>query len=268
LTSATSTADLLRFALSVADAADAVALRDYRTDHAIERKADGTFVTPADREIEALLRARIAEAYPDHLVLGEEQGGGERGAEGAARWIVDPIDGTHNFMHGIPVWATLIACERGGTVEVGVVSAPALGTRWWAGRGLGAYRGSTAGVGGAGERIRVSEVETVAEAHVVFGELFETLDRWPGAEAVLRECWRRRGLGDFWGFCLVAEGAADVMLDGADLHPWDVAALVPIVEEAGGRLTGIEGGASIEAGPRIASNGRLHDGLLARLRGG
>ena len=138
------TADLLAFALSVADAADAIAMRDYRTEHAIERKDDGTFVTPADREIEALLRERIAEAYPDHAVLGEEEG--DAGAADAkARWIVDPIDGTHNFMRGVPIWATLIACERDGAIEVGVVSAPALGTRWWAGRGLGAYRGSTGG---------------------------------------------------------------------------------------------------------------------------
>jgi len=240
---------------------------------AAERKADGTFVTPADRAIEALLRERIAEAYPNHTVLGEEAGGG-LAAGATARWILDPIDGTHNFMRGVPVWATLIACERAGTVEVGVVSAPALGTRWWAGRGLGTYRGLMGGsgaagrrAGGAGERIHVSEVETVAEAQLLCGELIATLDRWPGAEALMRESWRERALGDFWGFCLVAEGAADAMFDGVDLHPWDVAALIPIVEEAGGRLTDIEGYASVEAGPRIATNGRLHDELLRRLPG-
>ena len=249
-------------------------MRHYRTDLtalAIERKADGTFVTLADRAIEALLRERIAEAYPDHAVLGEEAGGGREAGAGA-RWILDPIDGTHNFMRGVPIWATLIACERGGAVEVGVVSAPALGTRWWAGRGLGAYRGAAgraAGgrAGGAGERIRVSEVETIAEAQVLCGEVIATLDLWPGAEALLRESWRERALGDFWGFCLVAEGAADVMFDGVDLHPWDVAAVIPIVEEAGGRLTDIEGRSTTEAGPRIATNGRLHDEVLRRLRG-
>ena len=244
----------------------------YRTQLAVERKVDGTFVTPADRAIEALLRERIAEAYPDHAVLGEESGGG-REAGAAARWILDPIDGTHNFMRGVPIWATLIACERGGAVEVGVVSAPALGTRWWAGRGLGAYRGAAGGgaasgrAGGAGERIRVSEVETVAEAQVLCGEVLATLDHWPGAEALLRDAWRERALGDFWGFCLVAEGAADVMFDGVDLHPWDVAALIPIVEEASGRLTDVEGRTSVEAGPRVATNGRLHDEVLRRLRG-
>lgn len=265
MTAAPSTADILAFALELADAADAIALRDYRGDHAVERKADGTFVTPADREIEVLLRDRIAERYPAHAVLGEEQGDtGNPGAE--ARWILDPIDGTHNYMRGIPVWGSLIACERGGTIEVGVVSAPALGTRWWAGRGLGAYRGATGGrVSGAGDRIRVSEAETLAEAQVVYGETVATLERWPGARALLGEAWRARGLGDFWGFCLVAEGAADVMLEGVDLHPWDVAALLPIVEEAGGRITDAGGGPSAGAGPRIATNGRLHAEALRRL---
>ncbi|MDA1061831.1 MAG: histidinol-phosphatase, partial [Chloroflexi bacterium] len=143
------------------------------------------------------------------------------------------------------------------------------------GRGLGAYRGVVGGAGGragsraagAGERIRVSEVATVAEAQLLCGEVVATLDHWPGAEALLRESWRERALGDFWGFCLVAEGAADAMFDGVDLHPWDVAALIPIVEEAGGRLTDIEGRSSAEAGPRIATNGHLHDELLRRLPG-
>ena len=150
------TTGILAFALELADAADAVAMRDYRTAHAIERKADGTFVTPADREIEALLRERIAERYPAHAILGEEEGGGQAPEGGEARWILDPIDGTHNYMRGIPVWGTLIACERGGSVEVGVVSAPALGTRWWAGRGLGAYRGATGRASGGAPPGRAS----------------------------------------------------------------------------------------------------------------
>lgn len=259
-----STADLLAFALSLADAADAVSMRYYRTDHDVERKSDGSFVTPGDLEIESLLRERIAEAYPDHAVLGEEEGDAG-GADAEARWILDPIDGTHNFMRGVPVWATLIAVERGGTIEVGVVSAPALGTRWWAGRGLGAYRGETGGRTGAGERIRVSSLERLDDSQIFVGDLVATLDRWPGARALLGDAWRVRAPGDFWGFCLVAEGAADVMLDGVDLHPWDVAALIPIVEEAGGRITDAAGGPSGGAGPRIATNGRLHDEVLRRL---
>ena len=261
------TADLLQFALALSDAADTVAMRDYRTDHAVERKDDGTFVTPADREIEALLRQRIAEAFPAHAVLGEETGG-EGASDAPARWIIDPIDGTHNFMRGVPIWATLIAVERGGAIEVGVVSAPALGARWWAGRGLGAYRGATGGRGGAGERIAVSDAATLAEAQVLVGEVVPTLDRWPGARALLADAWRVRAPGDFWGFCLVAEGAADAMLEGVALHPWDAAALIPIVEEAGGRLTDASGAPPRGGGPLVASNAVLHDEVMRRLRAG
>ena len=260
------TADLLAFALSLADAADAITMRHYRTDHAVERKEDGTFVTPGDRETEVLLRERIAEAYPEHAVLGEEQGG-DAATDAEARWIIDPIDGTHNFMRGVPIWATLIAVERGGRIEVGVVSAPALGTRWWAGRGLGAYRGATGGRAGAGERIEVSDAATLAEAQVVVGDVVSTLDRWPGAQALFGDAWRVRAPGDFWGFCLVAEGAAEVMLEGAHLYPWDIAPLIPIVEEAGGRLTDAEGGPLEGAGPVVASNGRMHDEVMRRLPG-
>lgn len=260
----TSTADLLAFALSLADAADAITMRHYRTGHAVERKDDGTFVTPADRETEVLLRRRIAEAYPDHAVLGEEQGG-DAATDAEARWIIDPIDGTHNFMRGVPIWATLIAVERDGSIEVGVVSAPALGTRWWAGRGLGAYRGLTDSRAGAGERIQVSDTATLAEAQVMVGDVVSTLDLWPGAQALFGDAWRVRAPGDFWGFCLVAEGAAEVMLEGAHLHPWDIAPLIPIVEEAGGRLTDAEGGPMAGAGPVVASNGRVHDEVMRRL---
>ena len=232
------------------------------------RKADGTFVTRGDTGVEELLRRLIGERFPDHAVLGEEEEAAP--GEGApARWILDPIDGTHSYIRGIPVWATLIACERDGAVEVGVVSAPALGTRWWAARGAGAYRAPLeGGRTGEAERIQVSEVATIAEAQVIVGELSETLEYWPGARALLSDSWRERALGDFWGFCLVAEGAADVMFDGVELYTWDVAALIPIVEEAGGRYTDIEGATTTEAGPRIASNGRLHDEVLRRLHGG
>ena len=204
-------------------------------------------------------------------MLGEEQGGASEageGGEGAVRWIIDPIDGTHNYMRGVPIWATLIAVERGGGVDVGVVSAPALGARWWAGRGLGAYRGATGGRGGAGERIRVSGAATLGEAQVLVGEVVPTLERWPGARALLGEAWRVRAPGDFWGFCLVAEGAAEVMLEGVDLHPWDAAALIPIVEEAGGRVTGADGSPPRGGGPLVASNGRLHAEVMDRLTRG
>lgn len=275
----TTTTERLDFALALADEADALTMRHYRTPLAVERKSDGTLVTAADTEVEALVRARIRERFPDDAILGEEQGyeaprprTGDGRARLPARWIVDPVDGTHNFARGIPVWATLIACERDGVIEIGVASAPALGTRWWAGRGLGAWRGATSATGaraaggGAGERIHVSARDRVDDAQVLYGSYRLVLERWGArADTLLRESWRQRGLGDFWGHCLVAEGGAEVMLEGA-ISPWDIAALLPIIEEAGGRLTDGTGIATIEAGYCIVTNGALHDEVLRRLR--
>jgi len=262
------TVDLLAFALELADAADAVTLHYFRGDLEVLRKDDGTLVTLADREGEATLRRLILERFPDHTILGEEEGL-HAGTHGAARWVLDPVDGTHNFARGIPVWATLIAVERGGVFEVGVASAPALGTRWWAGRGLGAWRAPVLPAGGTGEaeRIRVSERHIVADAQILYGSYSLTLGAWGGhADGLLRDAWRTRGLGDFWGHCLVAEGAAEAMLEGA-ISPWDIAALLVIVEEAGGHLTDVNGVATIEAGHCITTNAALHDELLRRLRG-
>ena len=258
-------ASLLRFALDLADEADAISMRYYRGELGTEAKADGSLVTMADREVEEHLRRRIAEEYPEHAILGEEQGfTPASGPAGDTRWILDPIDGTHGFARDLPVWATLIALERGGTIEIGVASAPALGTRWWAGRGLGAYRGDLATKGRAGERITVSAVEHLEESQVLYGSYDLTVDTWPGADAVLRRGWRSRGLGDFWGHCLVAEGSAEVMLE-AICSPWDMAALIVIVEEAGGRMTDLDGNAVFDAGHSVTSNGRVHDEVLAAL---
>ena len=237
----------------------------------VETKADGTLVTRADRAVEARLRERIAERFPAHAILGEEQGY-TAGSTGM-RWIIDPIDGTHSYARGIPVWATLIACERDGTLEVGVASAPALGTRWWAGRGLGAYRGALPARGHSGARITVSAIARIEEAQVLYGSHALALARWlaapageaerpaRGFEALLASAWRTRGYGDFWGHCLVAEGSAEVMLEG-EIAPWDIAALQVIVEEAGGRLTDASGARTIDAGHSVTSNGALHDDVL------
>lgn len=273
------TTELLAFALTLADAADAVTMRHYRADPETWRKSDGSFVTLADTEAESLLRARIVERFPAHRVLGEEEGATlprmpmeplpDQGATMSPQWVLDPIDGTHNFMRGIPVWATLIACEVDGLPEVGVVSAPALGTRWWAGRGLGAYRGDmrASGGSGAGERIHVSTRAALDEAQVLYGSHNLTLDAWGGrAEALLRASWRQRGFGDFWQHCLVAEGAAEVAIEG-DIKQWDIAALAVIIEEAGGRLTDIDGVARLDAGHCITTNGVLHEAVLRVLRG-
>lgn len=255
-----STADLLAFALDLADEADRLSMSFYRGDLGTEAKADGTLVTRADRAVEAMLRERIAARFPAHSILGEEQGFSS-GQPGEARWILDPIDGTHSFARGVPVWATLIACERDGTIEVGVASAPALVTRWWAGRGLGAWRATPTVRGGAPERIAVSAIGELTQAQVLYGSRRLCLERWGERFEALLAAWRTRGYGDFWGHCLVAEGAAEVMLEG-DISPWDIAALQVIVEEAGGRLTDGAGVRTIDAGYSITSNAAIHETVL------
>lgn len=259
--------DLLSFALDLADEADRIAMSFYRGDLGTTAKADGTLVTLADRAVEARLREILAARYPQHAILGEEEGysagGGEDGSDEGGRWILDPIDGTHGFARGLPIWACLIAYERGGVIQVGVASAPALGTRWWAARGLGAYRGATGG-GHAGERIHVSSIASIAESHVLNGSMKYALQRWPNAQAVNDAAWRERGYGDFWSHCLVAEGAAEAMFEYGP-KAWDLAPLLVIVEEAGGRLTDDQGTPGIDQGHAVTSNGLVHDELLALL---
>ena len=232
-------------ALGWCDATDAIAMRHFRRDLQIERKPDRTYVTIADRSIEHLLRDRIADAFPGHGVVGEELGADE-GTTGV-RWYVDPIDGTHNFLRGVPVFATLLAVSRDGELQAAVLSAPAMRQRWYAWRGGGAWATGAAGAE-APRRIEVSRVSTVPEAQILLGD-----------------AWRERGFGDFWGYTLVAEGAAEAMVV-VDLLPWDAAAPMLLVEEAGGRVTDFEGRRSFEGGTFLATNGRLHDEILARLR--
>jgi histidinol-phosphatase len=230
----------LDFALSLADDADALSLPRFRAvDLHVETKPDLTPVTDADRAVERALRERIARERPGEGVLGEEEGddGGD------IRWILDPIDGTKNFSRGIPVWATLIALEREGEIVCGVASAPALGHRWWAARGEGAYRD--------GERLHVSKIARLEEATVSCAYARD-LAR---LEDVVQHA---RGFGDFWQHMLVAEGAVDIAVDAA-LARWDVAALEPIVTEAGGRLDALPNGQS------VSTNGRLHDAAFSRL---
>jgi len=237
----------LALALELAEAADALSLPRFRAhDLVVETKPDLTPVTEADRAVEAELRRLLAERRPGEAVLGEEEG--EAGA-GPTRWVIDPIDGTRNFSRGIPVWATLIALERDGRVEVGVVSAPALGRRWWAGRGEGAWRDG-------GERLGVSRVAALENATVLVA-----LDRPPPAAAF--GVWHLRGLGDFWAHMLVAEGAAEIAIDALGVSVWDLAAPLVIVEEAGGRFTDLEGATRPDGGAAIASNGLLHAEALA-----
>ena len=246
----------LAFALGLADLADATSLRRFRaTDLHVETKPDLTPVTEADRAVEEALRDRIGAKRAGESVLGEEFGGDSLDEDSSARWIVDPIDGTKNYVRGIPVWATLIALERDGALAVGVASAPALGHRWWGCRGLGAFAD--------GERIRVSEVRRIEDAQVCYGGLggWRRAGMLDGLLALTRRSWRSRGFGDFWMHMLVAEGSADVATE-IEVSVWDLAAVKLIVEEAGGQLTDLSGRSTASGGSALSTNGLLHEEAL------
>jgi histidinol-phosphatase len=257
----------LAFALGLADEADATAMGAFRRDLEITTKPDRTFVTQADRAIEEALRARIADAYPDHGVVGEEFGTSEPDA--SVRWYLDPIDGTHNFMRGVPVFGTLLGIERNGELQVGVVSAPAIGTRWYARRGGGAWAVDTVRPGAEPpRRLAVSKVSAIADMALLYGSAQDVASsgKAPGFGALVGNVWRDRGYGDFWGYMLVAEGAAEGMVE-ADLSSWDMAGPLVVVEEAGGRMTTFDSRRTIHERSAVASNGILHEELLRRLAG-
>jgi histidinol-phosphatase len=239
----------LVLALEFANAADAIALGRFRAlDLVVETKPDRTPVTEADRAIEEAIRARLARERPADAILGEELG---VSGDARRRWIVDPIDGTRNYMRGTPVWATLIAFEADGVVRLGVVSAPALGRRWWAERGEGAFADDAP--------IHVSKVARVEDAALSFALEDDVPD-------LARRCWHPRAYGDFWAHMLVAEGALDGAIDAIGVSAWDLAAVQVVVEEAGGRFSDRSGVARIDGGSAISSNGMLHDVLLDAVR--
>jgi histidinol-phosphatase len=252
-------ADDLALALELADAADAISLdRFTAADLQVQSKPDLTPVSDADLAVERRIRELLAEHRPGDAVIGEEFGVGDEGA--TRRWVIDPIDGTKNFVRGVPVWATLIALFDGLHPQVGVVSAPALARRWWAAPGTGAW---SRFAGGEPARCRVSAVRSLGDASISYSDLaeWEAAGRSEGFGRLLSQAWRTRGYGDFWSYVLVAEGAVDVALE-PELNLWDLAALVPIVREAGGRFTDVAGA---EVGPHttsaLASNGLLHDAV-------
>ena len=256
----------LAFAIACCDEADELALRHFRRDMIIETKPDRSYVTEVDQAIERRIRERITAEYPDHGVVGEEFG--TEAGQGSVRWYVDPIDGTHNFIRGVPLFGTLLAAEADGELQVGVMSAPALGGRWFASRGGGAWAISAFGPdAGFRRRIEVSRVAQLADAHVLYGSAQEIAESGaaPGFSALIADVWRDRGFGDFWGYALVAEGAAEAMIEVGP-KAWDLAAPLVIVEEAGGRLTDLHGQRTIHSGTVLASNGKLHDEVLGRLR--
>lgn len=252
----------LTFALTLADRADlATRARFGALDLRIETKPDLTPVTDADRAVEADLREMIGRDRSGDSVLGEEFGG--TATFSGRQWIVDPIDGTKNFVRGVPVWASLIALLEDGVPSVGVVTAPALQRRWWAARGQGAFVSVN---GGQPRRLSVSSVAQLDSASLSFS----SLSGW--AQRGLRErfieltdaVWRVRAYGDFLSYCLVAEGAVDIAAE-PEVSLWDLAALDILVREAGGQFTGLDGAAGPHGGDAVATNGRLHEQVLSRL---
>jgi histidinol-phosphatase len=247
----------LRLALELADLADSITMARFRAlDLHVTTKPDLTPVSEADHAVEAAIRDRLAREPGDHGVHGEELGDdGDR----ELRWIVDPIDGTKGYVRHLPIWATLIGLEVAGEVVLGVVSAPALRSRWWAARGLGAFRD--------GERVHVSDVGRLDDAQLSVtwdrSERFEGDGFGARALELSHRCWRTRGIGDFWHHVLVAEGALDVAIEPA-VALWDVAAIVPVVEEAGGRFTNLSGAPGPGGGSAVSTNGLLHDEVLAQ----
>ena len=246
----------LRFAQELADRADEISTSYFRGSFRVRQKDDGTPVTEADLAVEEALRGALAKRFPDDAILGEEHG--LEGSPGRT-WVLDPIDGTKNFAAGIQIFATLIALLDDGAPVVGVVSAPALGERYSAGRGGGATLN--------GNRIEVSTVSDVPEAFLVWGDVSWAVESASSDESfatLVRRAARTRAFGDFWGHMLVARGAADAMMEES-LRVWDWAALQVLVEEAGGRVTQLDGEPLVDGGSVLTSNGALHTQLVNRL---
>jgi histidinol-phosphatase len=253
--------DDLRFAHVLADAADDITMRRFRAlDLRVESKPDLSAVTDADLAAEESLRNVLSRARPRDAMLGEEFG---RTGVGQRCWVIDPIDGTDNYVRGVPVWATLIGLMADGDVVVGVVSAPALGRRWWAGRNGGAWAGRSLTKASA---CRVSAVDSLQDASLSYASLasWERHGRMTGFLELAGAVRRTRAYGDFWSHVLVAEGAVDISAE-PEVSLWDLAALQVIVEEAGGIFTDLGGKATPDGGSAVCTNGRLHDEVLSLL---
>jgi len=254
--------DDLRMALSIADQVDSFTMTRFgAADLRVETKPDLTPVTDADSEAERIVRAQLGRTRPRDAVIGEEMA---PTGHGRRRWVIDPIDGTKNFVRGVPVWATLIALIDDDRAVVGIVSAPALGRRWWAAAGVGAFTGRSLS---AARRLSVSGVSELPDASMSYSDLREWEDagRLDAFVDLSRKVWRTRAYGDFWSYMLLAEGAVDIACEPRlALH--DMAALVPIVTESGGRFTDLAGTDGPWGDGGIATNGLLHDALLDALR--
>ena len=260
----TAVPDDVALALRMADQADALTMDRFGAqDLNVDTKPDLTPVTDADRSVESTLRETLWQQRPDDPVLGEEFGGTT--AFAGRQWVIDPIDGTKNFVRGVPVWATLIALLCDGVPVVGVVSAPGLQRRWWAGAGEGAFASFA---GQSPRRVSVSSVADLESASLSFS----SLSGWakPGQRDRFIELtdavWRVRAYGDFLSYCLLAEGAVDIAAE-PEVSLWDLAALDIVVREAGGAFTSLDGTAGPHGGSALATNGLLHEAVLARLNG-
>jgi histidinol-phosphatase len=257
--------DDLALAHLLADTADSISMSRFRAlDLRVESKPDLTPVSDADTAVEQAIRATLARARPRDGVLGEEFGHTEAAAgPGSRRWVIDPIDGTKNFVRGVPIWGTLIALLEGDTPVAGLVSAPALGRRWWGALGHGAYAGKHQH---QATRISVSGIRRLADASFCYASLNEwaKTGRLDAVIELSLTAWRSRAFGDFYGYMLLAEGALDIMIE-PELSLWDVAALIPIVTEAGGRMTDLAGQRPGDKTSAIATNGPLHETILDAL---
>ncbi|MFS0867214.1 inositol monophosphatase [Microbacterium sp. 179-B 1A2 NHS] len=254
--------DDLALALRLADEADRVSMERFDApDLDVSVKQDATFVTEADLATERAIRRALETHRPGDGIFGEEYGAS---GDAARQWVIDPIDGTANYLKGIPMWATLIALVVDGVPRVGVVSQPSIGRRWWGATGLGAW---TATPGGAPRRLAVSQVAALDEASVSFQSIgqWDAVGRVDALLALTRAVWRDRGYGDAWPYMLLAEGRLEFVAE-FDVKEYDIAAHVPIVQEAGGRFTDIDGGDAIDTRSSLATNGILHDSFLDLLR--
>ena len=249
--------DLMNFAVGLARGAGEITYRHFKGSFVAERKADNSFVTVADREAERYLRTRIERAFSDDAILGEEEG--EKPGRSNRRWILDPIDGTYSFVHGVPLYGVLIGLEVDGEAVLGVVSLPALDELIYAARGLGCFSNDVT--------VRVSSTESLKEALLLATD-FGTCEQYgfgSAAEILQRQVHARRTWGDAYGHVLVATGRADVMLDPI-MNVWDCAALLPIIEEAGGTFTDWQGQRTIHGGNAISTNGLLFESVMAAIR--
>lgn len=252
----------LALALELADAADNVTMARFdAADLSVDLKADASHVTEADLAAERAIRSILGQERPDDGIFGEEFG-----ATGSThrQWIIDPIDGTANYLKGIPMWTTLIALAIDGVPRVGVASQPAIGRRWWASSGAGAWTHTPSGTP---QRLRVSSVAEISEASVSFQSIaqWDEVGRSEDLLRLSRSVWRDRGYGDTWPYMLLAEGRLEFVAEFG-VKEYDIAALVPIITEAGGRFTDIDGNDSIATRSSLATNGILHDRFLDLVR--